>query len=141
VKKFAGAGSDVISFHLEAIPAGHEDVIGMIREEGCSAGLALNPDTPLGAAAHILADLDLLLIMSVFPGFGGQRFMPGALDKVREAERLRKLEGFGYVIEVDGGINADNAGSVREAGGRCLVAGTAVYRSGDYSAAIRAIRG
>jgi ribulose-phosphate 3-epimerase len=123
------------------VPDGHIEIIGKIREAGCSPGLALNPDTPLGGVLHLLGDLDLLLIMSVFPGFGGQSFMPDVLGKVRDAASLRAEEGHEYVIEVDGGINAGNAGAVREAGGECLVAGTAVYRSGDYAAAIEMIRG
>jgi ribulose-phosphate 3-epimerase len=139
--EFVGAGSDVVSFHWEAMEGGHLDVIGAIRSEGAAAGLAINPDTPLDAVRHLLGDIDLLLIMTVFPGFGGQKFIVEGLGKIREAAAARAGGGYDYVIEVDGGIKPDNAAAVRDAGGDCLVAGTAVYRSGDYSEAIRAIRG
>jgi ribulose-phosphate 3-epimerase len=138
---FVRAGSDIVSFHYEAVAEGHKDIAGIIREAGAAPGLAINPDTPLRSVAHLLGDIDLLLIMTVFPGFGGQKFIIEGLDKIREAVAVRDAEGHSFVIEVDGGIKPDNAGAVREAGGECLVAGTAVYRSGDYGSAIKAIRG
>lgn len=138
---FVTAGSDVVSFHYEAVEEGHLEIIHTIREAGSAAGLAINPDTPLGSVKQLLGDIDLLLIMTVFPGFGGQKFIVEVLDKIREAAAVRDVEGHAFLIEVDGGITPDNAGAVREAGGECLVAGTAVYRSGDYASAIRAIRG
>ena len=138
---FVRAGSDVLSFHYEAAEEGHLDIIRTIREAGGAPGLAVNPDTPLGSVTHLLGDIDLLLIMTVFPGFGGQKFIVEGLDRIREAVAVREAKGYSYVIEVDGGIKPDNAGEVRKAGGECLVAGTAVYRSGDYTAAIKAIKG
>jgi len=138
---FVKAGSDVVSFHYEAVEDGHLEIIRIIREAGGAPGLAINPDTPLDKVRHLLGDIDLLLIMTVFPGFGGQKFIVDGLDKIREAVAVRKKEGHSFVIEVDGGIKPENAGAVREAGGECLVAGTAVYRSGDYTAAIKAIKG
>ena len=138
---FVKAGSDVVSFHYEAVEEGHLEIVRTIREAGCAAGLAINPDTPLDSVKQLLGDIDLLLIMTVFPGFGGQEFMVEVLDKIREAAAVREAEGQIFVIEVDGGIKPENAGAVRDAGGECLVAGTAVYRSDDYSSAIKAIRG
>lgn len=138
---FVRAGSDIVSFHYEAVSGGHLDIVRTIREAGSAAGLAINPDTPLEVVRHLLGDIDLLLIMTVFPGFGGQKFIVEGLDRIREAASVREAEGHSFVIEVDGGINTDNAGVVRDVGGECLVAGTAVYRSGDYASAIRAIRG
>ena len=138
---FVKAGSDAVSFHFEAVSEGHLDIIRTIREAGSAAGLAINPDTPLGAVRNLLGEIDLLLVMTVFPGFGGQSFIVEGLDKIREAAAAREAEGHSFVIEVDGGIKPDNAGAVREAGGECLVAGTAVYRSEDYASAIRSIRG
>jgi ribulose-phosphate 3-epimerase len=138
---FVKAGSDVVSFHYEAVEEGHLEIVHDIREAGSAAGLAINPDTPLDSVKQLLGDIDLLLIMTVFPGFGGQEFIVDVLDKIRKAVADRDAEGYDFVIEVDGGIKPDNAGRVREAGGECLVAGTAVYRSGDYATAIKAIRG
>ncbi len=138
---FIRAGSDVVSFHYEAVAEGHQDIVRIIREAGAAPGVAINPDTPLDSVRHLLGDIDLLLIMTVFPGFGGQKFIAEELDKIREAVAVREVEGHSFVIEVDGGIKPENAGAVREAGGECLVAGTAVYRSGDYATAIKAIRG
>ena len=138
---FVKAGSDVVSFHYEAVEEGHIEIVRTIREAGSAPGLAINPDTPLDSVKQLLGDIDLLLVMTVFPGFGGQEFIVEVLDKIREAAAVRDAEGHDFVIEVDGGIKPDNAGAVREAGGECLVAGTAVYRSGDYASAIRAIRG
>lgn len=141
VDRFVDAGSDIISFHWEAMREGHAELIGRIRELGCGAGLAVNPDTPLSEVSHLLGGLDLLLVMTVFPGFGGQKFMGEVLEKIDEANRIRQSKNYKYIIEVDGGITPENAASVREAGGRILVAGTAVFGSGDYAEAIAAIRG
>ena len=138
---FIEAGSDIVSFHYEAVPDGHLEIAGGIRDAGAGAGLAINPDTPLDSVRHLLGGIDLLLVMTVFPGFGGQKFIESGLDKIREAAAVRDAGGHSFVIEVDGGIKPENAAAVREAGAECLVAGTAVYRSGDYAAAIAAIRG
>ena len=141
VERFVEAGSDMISFHWEAMRDGHEAVIDRIRGLGCGAGLALNPSTPLSAVTHLLEHLDLLLVMTVVPGFGGQKFMADVLPKIDEAARIRADKNYRYIIEVDGGITPGNAASVREAGGQILVAGTAVFGSGDYAGSISAIRG
>lgn len=141
IERFAEAGSDMISFHWEAMREGHAELIERIKKLGPGAGLAINPDTPLSDISHLLGSLDLLLVMTVFPGFGGQKFMADVLPKIDEANRVKHDNNYRYIIEVDGGITSDNAASVREAGGRILVAGTAIFGSGDYAKAVAAIRG
>jgi ribulose-phosphate 3-epimerase len=141
VERFVDAGSGMISFHWEAMREGHRELIERIQKLGCGAGLAINPDTPLSDVYHLLDSLDLLLLMTVVPGFGGQKFKDEVLSKIHEASKIRVDRNYRYVIEVDGGITAGNAASVREAGGQILVAGTAVFGSADYAEAISAIRG
>lgn len=135
------AGSAVVSFHREATGFSHEEIIDAIHGLGCGAGIAVNPDTPLSEITHLLGCIDCLVAMTVFPGFGGQSFMPEVLTKIDEAVRIRRKKGYRYVIEVDGGVKPENAPSIREAGGQILVAGTAVFKSDDYAEAIRLIRG
>ena len=141
VERFVEAGSDVISFHWEAMREGHAELIDRIHELGAGAGLAVNPGTPLSEVRHMLERIDLLLVMTVVPGFGGQRFKEEVLPKISEAARIKSDNNYRYIIEVDGGITSGNAASVRKAGARILVAGTAIFRSGDYAGAIEAIRG
>ena len=141
IERYVKAGSTLVSFHWEACGDSHEECIDTIHDLGCAAGIAVNPDTPLSAVEHLLDAVDCLLVMTVFPGFGGQSFMAEVLGKIEEAARFKRESGCRYVIEVDGGIKPDNAASVREAGGQIRVAGTAVFKSGDYAAAIRSIRG
>jgi ribulose-phosphate 3-epimerase len=141
VEQFVKAGSAAVSFHWEACRTGHADVVAKIRSLGCGAGLAINPDTPLSKVEHLLGDLDLLLVMTVFPGFGGQELIQNAIAKIGEAKRLRNKNGWRFVLEVDGGIKPDNAWRVREEGAQIIVAGTAVFKCSDYAGAIRAIRG
>ncbi len=140
-EQFVKAGSAAVSFHWEALGAGHEEVIANIRARGCAAGIAINPDTPLSAIEHLLSDIDLLLVMTVFPGFGGQELIAGAISKIGEARRARDEKGYRFVIEVDGGIKPSNASRVREQGAQIIVAGTAVFKCPDYAEAIRTIRG
>jgi ribulose-phosphate 3-epimerase len=141
VERFIEAGSSAVSFHWEACRTGHADIVKKIRSLGCDAGLAINPDTPLSAIEHLLPGIDLLLVMTVFPGFGGQELIAGAIAKIGEAKRMREKKGCRFVIEVDGGIKPDNAWRVREQGAQIIVAGTAVFKCSDYAGAIRAIRG
>ena len=141
VERFIDAGSDVISFHWEAMREGHRELIERIQKLGCGAGLAINPDTPISEVSHLLDGLDLLLVMTVVPGFGGQEFMPQVLHKIDEANSIKHDKKYRYIIEIDGGITPGNAASVRDAGGRILVAGTAIFGSGDYAEAISALRG
>lgn len=139
VPDFAKAGASLISFHPEA--SEHIDrTIGLIRDSGCQAGLVLNPATPLQVLDHVLDKLDLVLIMSVNPGFGGQHFIPQALGKIRAVrERIRET-GRLIRLEVDGGIKIDNIGAVAEAGADAFVAGSAIFGSNDYADTIRRLR-
>lgn len=140
LKRFLEAGAHSIHVHLEAK---HEvaATLRAIREAGCLAGLAINPGTPLSAAADHLPNIDLLLVMTVNPGFGGQEFIASTMDKVSDAARLRQENGWTYHIEVDGGIKEDTARVSRERGANVLVAGTSVFRSADAAAAIKGLRG
>ena len=136
---FRDAGADGITVHLEAC----RDVaatLAAVRAGGARVGLALKPGTPLTAAEPHLANLDLLLVMTVEPGFGGQAFMTGMMDKVREAVAWRARHGAGWLIEVDGGIAADTARLARAAGAEVFVAGHAIYRQPDPKAALGALR-
>ena len=138
-RAFAGAGASWISFHPEATQ--HVDrTIRLIRELGCSPGLVLNPATPLDCLDFTLPNLDLVLVMSVNPGFGGQAFIPGSLPKLKAIrERIGKL-GRPVRLEVDGGIKPDNIRQAAEAGADVFVAGSAIFGSGDYAATIRRMR-
>ena len=135
---FAEAGADSITVHQEACPHLHRTVQA-IREVGCRAGVALNPATPLVTLEEIAPDLDLVLVMTVNPGFGGQTFIEGTVDKVRRCRQLLSGLGSRAVIEVDGGITPDNVRTVVEAGADVVVAGSAVFR-GDVAANVRAFR-
>jgi ribulose-phosphate 3-epimerase len=139
VPDFAKAGANIISFHPEA--SEHVDrTIGLIRECGCRPGLVFNPATPLDWLDHTLHLLDLVLIMSVNPGFGGQKFIPHALDKVREARRRIEASGREVMLEVDGGVKVDNIAEVARAGADTFVAGSAIFGAKDYKATIAAMR-
>lgn len=140
---FAKAGADIITFHPEATP--HVDrTLALIKEAGCKAGLVLNPATPLACLDHVMDKLDMILLMSVNPGFGGQRFIPHTLDKVR-ATRARIDEytarhGGEIWLQVDGGVKVDNIAEIAAAGADTFVAGSAVFGQPDYKAVIAAMR-
>jgi ribulose-phosphate 3-epimerase len=143
VPDFADAGASFISFHPEATE--HVDrTIGLIHEHGCKAGLVFNPATPLDWLMHTLDALDLVLIMSVNPGFGGQAFIPHALEKVRAARKLvdAAIERTGrpILLEIDGGVKVDNIAAIAAAGADTFVAGSAIFGSSDYRATIGAMR-
>jgi ribulose-phosphate 3-epimerase len=140
-QRFAEAGSSALSFHFEAMNKGHEEVIDLIRSLGCAPGLAINPDTRLKEAQHLLDKIDFLLCMTVNPGFSGQGFISEVLDKIEKARDYRDDNNLDYVIEVDGGIKPENAHLVRERGGQVLVSGSGVFGSDDYREAIDRIRG
>ncbi|HNH53068.1 MAG TPA: ribulose-phosphate 3-epimerase, partial [Nitrosomonas sp.] len=133
VPDFAKAGADIISFHPEA--SNHIDrTIGLIKEQGCKAGLVFNPATPLSYLDHILDKLDLILIMSVNPGFGGQKFIPEALNKLRAVRQ--RIEASGkkdILLEIDGGVKVDNIAEIARAGADTFVAGSAIYGAGKDS--------
>jgi ribulose-phosphate 3-epimerase len=139
IPEFAKAGASIISFHPEA--SDHVDrTIALIREQGCKAGLVFNPATPLAYLDYTLEKLDLVLLMSVNPGFGGQQFIRGVLPKIAEARRRISATGKEIWLEVDGGIKADNIADVARAGADTFVAGSAIFGAKDYGAAIRDMR-
>ncbi|HTQ77772.1 MAG TPA: ribulose-phosphate 3-epimerase [Burkholderiales bacterium] len=139
VPDFAKAGANIISFHPEA--SEHVDrTLALIRECGCKAGLVLNPATPLSVLDHTLEKLDLVLLMSVNPGFAGQEFIPSVLPKIRELRRRINAGGREIWLEVDGGIKLDNIRRVAEAGADTFVAGSAIFGSADYRATIEEMR-
>ena len=139
VPAFAKAGADIISFHPEA--SEHIDrTLSLIREHGCRAGLVFNPATPLSYLDHVMDRLDLILIMSVNPGFGGQSFIESALDKLRLARQRIDASGRDIWLEVDGGVKTDNIARIAAAGADTFVAGSAIFNSPDYRATIDAMR-
>jgi len=139
VPDFAKAGASIISFHPEA--SEHVDrTLALIRDQGCKAGLVFNPATPLAWLDHVMDKVDLILIMSVNPGFGGQSFIASALPKIREARRRIDESGRDIWLEVDGGVKADNIAAVAKAGADTFVAGSAVFGERDRAAAIRRMR-
>jgi ribulose-phosphate 3-epimerase len=139
VPDFAKAGATFISFHPEA--SNHIDrTIELIRENGCKPGLVLNPATPLDVLDYTLAKLDLVLLMSVNPGFGGQKFIPGVLDKLRAVRKLIDASGRDVRLEIDGGVKVDNIAEIARAGADMFVAGSAIFGAQDYKATIDAMR-
>jgi ribulose-phosphate 3-epimerase len=139
IEAFADAGSDVITIHVEASTDPRRD-LRLIAEKGKKRGVTLNPDTPIDRVADYFGEIDLLLVMSVFPGFGGQSFIPDVLPKIEEARRIRSKRGLEFLIEIDGGIGPSTSASAKKAGAEILVAGSSVFKSPDYAQAIRAIR-
>ncbi|MGA1858037.1 ribulose-phosphate 3-epimerase [Azospirillum sp. 11R-A] len=144
VPLFAKAGADIISFHPEA--SDHPDrTLALIREHGCRAGLALNPATPLAHLDHVMDRLDLILVMSVNPGFGGQSFIPSAFEKIAEVrrriDRHRERTGRDIRLEVDGGIKPDNIHAVADAGADIFVAGSAIFGAADADGGYRGVVG
>jgi len=140
IEEFAKAGADYLVVHQEGQPHLHR-LVGRIRELGVKAGVALNPSTPLSTLADILPDIDLLLIMSVNPGFGGQAFIPGAVAKLRAAREMIDRVNPAVLLEIDGGIKADNSAAVREAGVDAIVSGSGIYGQRDYRAMIAGLKG
>jgi ribulose-phosphate 3-epimerase len=139
IEGFAKAGADIITFHPEAGAHPHR-TIQLIKSFGKKAGISLNPSTPVSVLDHLLPELDLVLIMTVNPGFGGQKFIP-LLDKIRAVRERITATGRDIDLEVDGGVNAETAKQVIGAGADVLVAGTAVFKEKDYAEAIRRLRG
>ena len=142
VAAFAESGADIITFHPEAGPHPHRTA-QTIRAAGCKVGISLNPATPVSVLDHLMEDIDLILVMSVNPGFGGQSFITSQLDKIRRLRAMIEASGRDIALEVDGGVNRDTAAQVIEAGADMLVAGTATFQGGrdcyaDNIAALRA---
>ena len=139
IPDFARAGASYITFHPEA--SRHIDrSLALIREEGCKSGLVFNPATPLHCLEHVIDKVDMVLLMSVNPGFGGQKFIPSALDKLREARKIIDDSGREIRLEIDGGVKVDNIGEIAAAGADTFVAGSAIFGSGDYAATIAAMK-
>jgi ribulose-phosphate 3-epimerase len=139
IPDFAKAGATYITFHPEA--SRHIDrSLALIRDEGCKSGLVFNPATPLNWLEHVIDKVDMVLLMSVNPGFGGQKFIPSALDKLREARRMIDESGREIRLEIDGGVKVDNIGEIAAAGADTFVAGSAIFGSDDYAATIAAMK-
>ncbi|NHH99914.1 MULTISPECIES: ribulose-phosphate 3-epimerase [Oceanimonas] len=139
VPQFAKAGASIITFHPEA--SEHIDrTLGLIREHGCQAGLVFNPATPLSYLDYVMDKVDVILLMSVNPGFGGQSFIAGTLDKLREARRRINESGRNIRLEIDGGVKPDNIRDIAEAGADMFVAGSAIFGKPDYKAVIDDMR-
>lgn len=139
IEEFADAGADIITVHAEACPHLHR-TIQLIKSKGTKAGVVINPGTPVEAIKHVIEDVDLVLLMTVNPGFGGQAFIERVLSKITETKQLAASLGVSPEIEVDGGVNAETARLCIEAGATVLVAGSAIYNQSDRKAAIDQIR-
>ena len=138
-KSFADAGADLISFHPEAVdhPA---ETINIIKQSGCMVGIAINPDTPLSVLKDIIGEIDLILLMSVYPGFGGQEFIEDTIEKIAEAKKIIDQQDQQIFLEVDGGINNETISKVSKAGANVFVAGSAIFGSSDYEKTIQSFR-
>ncbi len=140
VERFVKSGADLVSFHVEA----EKDILGTIekiKNAGCKCGLAINPDTPVNKFAPYLDKIDLALVMSVFPGFGGQKFIDGSLERISEVAAMRGKLKSKALVEVDGGVNILNAADICRAGADILVAGNAVFGAEDRKEAVKRLRG
>ena len=140
VERFAESGADIVTVHYETGTADIADTLAKIRKSGAKCGLAVNPDTPIDSVIPYLGGLDMILVMTVFPGFGGQKFIDGSLGRIARAAELRDRYAPSALVEADGGINADNAAAIADAGCDILVAGNAVFGAADRRAAIKHIR-
>ena len=138
-KSFANAGADLISFHPEAVDD-VDETIGIIQESGCKVGIAINPDTSLSVLENIITDIDLVLLMSVYPGFGGQEFIEDTIEKIADAKKLIDQQDHPIFLEVDGGINNETISRVSQAGANVFVAGSAIFESSDYEKTIQSFR-
>ncbi|WP_417441628.1 ribulose-phosphate 3-epimerase [Idiomarina sp.] len=139
IPDFAEAGASIITFHPEA--SDHVDrTLQLIHEQGCQAGLVLNPATPLHYLDHVMDKVDVILLMSVNPGFGGQSFIPSTLEKLRAVRKRIKASGRDIRLEVDGGVKVSNIGEIAEAGADMFVAGSAIFNADDYASVIQTMR-
>lgn len=139
ITQFAQAGASIITFHPEA--SEHIDrSLQLIKEQGCKAGLVLNPATPLTCLEFVMDKLDVILLMSVNPGFGGQSFIPQTLDKLKQVKKLIEGSGFDIRLQVDGGVKVDNIKEIAQAGADMFVAGSAIFNQPDYKAVINQMR-
>ncbi len=139
IGEFISAGSDIITVHVEACPHLNR-TIQLIKEQNVKAGVVLNPATPLSSLEEILHEIDLILLMSVNPGFGGQKFIPSMLDKIQNLSEVMNHYNNRIELEVDGGIQPENVGDIKQAGATVLVAGSAIFKAKDYKKAIKSLR-
>jgi ribulose-phosphate 3-epimerase len=139
IQAFAEAGADMISVHQEATPHLNR-ALTLIREHGCQPGAVINPATPVASLSEVLGIVDHVLVMSVNPGFGGQKFIHGSLGKIRELKRIRESYNYSFRIEVDGGVGSDNVAELVRAGAEILVAGTSIFHTPDAAEAVRSMK-
>lgn len=140
VERFAKAGADIITVHYEACKENLKEVLELIRSTGVKCGAVINPDTPVEKIADVIPLCDMVLVMSVFPGFGGQKFIPEALDKLRQVKAIVDACGKEIDIEIDGGVSDSNVQAVKEAGANVIVAGSAVFKAQDRGAMIAKLK-
>lgn len=140
VERFAKAGADIITVHYEACKENLENVLRLIKSTGVKCGAVINPDTPVEKIKDVILLCDMVLVMSVFPGFGGQAFIPSVLDKVREIRAIIDASGKDIDLQIDGGITADNIATVKEAGANVIVAGSAVFKASDRAEMIAKLK-
>ncbi|HIW11838.1 MAG TPA: ribulose-phosphate 3-epimerase [Candidatus Salinicoccus stercoripullorum] len=140
IPEFAEMGVDMVSFHIEATPHPHR-VMQLIQSHGMKAGIVLNPHTPADSLSYLLREVDYVLVMTVNPGFGGQKFIASCVDKIKALDGMRKKHGYDFEIEVDGGINDETAGICIEAGAGLLVSGSHLFSSPDWKQAVGALKG
>ena len=140
VDAFVKAGADFITVHYEACKERLKETLKAIKSNGVKCGAVINPDTPVSAIKDVIEECDMLLLMSVFPGFGGQKFIPEVVDKIYEADKLIKSTGKDILLEIDGGINLENVGLVKKAGAKVIVAGSTVFNETDRASVINKLR-
>lgn len=140
VERFVKAGADIVTVHAEACGEGLKSTLALIRAAGAKCGAVINPDTPVSAIESVLPFCDMVLVMSVFPGFGGQKFMPEVLEKIKAIRVLAELNKWDLEIEIDGGVTSENVGEIKRAGANVIVAGSSVFKASDRRAAIEALR-
>ena len=140
VERFAKAGADIITVHYEACQDNLKEVLELIKSTGVKCGAVINPDTPVEKIRDVILDCDMVLVMSVFPGFGGQKFIPSALDKLREIRAIIDESGKDIDLEIDGGVTAENVEEIKAAGANVIVAGSAVFKADDRAAMIAKLK-
>ncbi|MBQ8876407.1 MAG: ribulose-phosphate 3-epimerase [Clostridia bacterium] len=140
VERFAKAGADIITVHYEACQDNLKEVLELIKSTGVKCGAVINPDTPVDKIRDVILLCDMVLVMSVFPGFGGQKFIPSALDKLREIRAIIDESGKDIDLEIDGGVTAENVEEIKAAGANVIVAGSAVFKAADRAAMIASLK-
>jgi len=140
VERFAKAGADIITVHYEACKENLKNVLALIKSTGVKCGAVINPDTPVCAIKDVILDCDMVLVMSVFPGFGGQKFIPSVLDKLKEIRKIIDESGKEIDLQIDGGVTEENVGEIKAAGANVIVAGSAVFKAQDRAAIIEKLK-